>query len=900
MATVTYTVKKNDNLTKIAQAHGTTVDSLVKLNNIKNPNLIYVGQVLYISGKPSSTATSGGGSVSPPSVASTTAPAATVDIWAFGMQSDANRVAYAAWGWSSAYTKDFLVEWDYYTGDPLWFVGSRETVSADSLFETTYAVPANAINIRLRIKPISESYTKDNITYNYWTANWSAYKSLATPKEEEPYVLPTLGAPSVDIDGYKMTCRIDNITGLEYTGDDIYVEFEILKDDVQSVYVGLTKVVYFAASYTHWMDPGSNYKARARLKQGGLYGEWSPFSGNNATKPYSPAGEPIGRATSKNSFNVSWSGVTGATSFDLEYTTNRDNFGSSNGTTTLSNLTTTYCNVTGVEPGHKYYFRVRACNEHGQSAWGLISSVIVGTKPGSPTTWSSTTTAVVGEELILYWIHNSEDASIETSAILEISFDGVTRTYEIDNPNKEDEEVKTSSYKLSTSTLVDGSEIKWRVKTAGITMEYGEWSTQRTIDVFAPPTLELLILDNDDKPITTLKSFPLHIKGTAGPANQNPISFHVDIVSTGSYTTMDEVGNFKIVSAGDSVFSKFYDITHDLDISILPNELDLQANVVYEIHCTVAMNTGLSTEVVYILNVEWVDTYVRPNAEIIFDSEKIATHIRPYCEYYPNVYYKVDYINEQYVKTDIQIETIEGISVDNAFTTEDDVVYAGFLDNVLTHFCVRISDIPVAIPNLSFSVYRRESDGKFTEIISGLQNRSYVTDPHPALDFARYRIVAQDNLTGSISYADLPGYPINVKSVVLQWNETWTNYEETTDGAILDSVWSGSKLELKYNIDISESNRVDASLVDYIGREHPVSYYGTKINSTATWNMEIPRNDVNTIYMLRKLSNYSGDVYVREPSGVGYWANVEVSFSQKHKEVTIPITINIARVEGGI
>jgi murein DD-endopeptidase MepM/ murein hydrolase activator NlpD len=45
----TYTVVKGDNLTKIAKAHGTTVTALVKLNNIKDKNLIKVGQVLKVS-----------------------------------------------------------------------------------------------------------------------------------------------------------------------------------------------------------------------------------------------------------------------------------------------------------------------------------------------------------------------------------------------------------------------------------------------------------------------------------------------------------------------------------------------------------------------------------------------------------------------------------------------------------------------------------------------------------------------------------------------------------------------------------------------------------------------------------------------------------------------------------
>lgn len=43
-----YTVKKGDTLTKIANKYGTTVDKLVSLNNIKNKNLIYVGQKIKV------------------------------------------------------------------------------------------------------------------------------------------------------------------------------------------------------------------------------------------------------------------------------------------------------------------------------------------------------------------------------------------------------------------------------------------------------------------------------------------------------------------------------------------------------------------------------------------------------------------------------------------------------------------------------------------------------------------------------------------------------------------------------------------------------------------------------------------------------------------------------------
>ena len=43
-----YMVQKNDNLTKIANKYGTTVNQLVAWNNISNPNLIYAGQKLRV------------------------------------------------------------------------------------------------------------------------------------------------------------------------------------------------------------------------------------------------------------------------------------------------------------------------------------------------------------------------------------------------------------------------------------------------------------------------------------------------------------------------------------------------------------------------------------------------------------------------------------------------------------------------------------------------------------------------------------------------------------------------------------------------------------------------------------------------------------------------------------
>ena len=206
-----------------------------------------------------------------------------------------------------------------------------------------------------------------------------------------------------------------------------------------------------------------------------------------------------------------------------------------------------------------------------------------------------------------------------------------------------------------------------------------------------------------------------------------------------------------------------------------------------------------------------------------------------------------------------------------------------------------------AADDILLSVYRREFDGRFTEIATGIDQltNEVVVDPHPALDYARYRIVATTKSTGAVSYSDPPGYPVSGKAVIIQWNEEWSNFDATADSALETPPWSGSLLKLPYNVDVSDNNSPDVAFAEYIGRENPVSYYGTQLGSTATWNTAIDKKDKETLYALRRLQIWMGDAYVREPSGSGYWANIKVSFSQKHTELTVPVTLDITRVEGG-
>lgn len=895
------TVEKGDNLWQIAKTYGNGLSykQLASMNNISNPSLIYVGQIIKLSSvksssKPVSTSSKPGSTVNR-SVSASNQSSAVVDH--FGFQSDSDNTLFATWIWGRDHTKNYEVEWSYTTNDFIWFIGNRSTTDYK---QSTYSIPSNATYVRFRVRPISTTYSKNNRETSYWTASWSKEKLYYVGSN--PPVVPS--APTVTIENYKLTARVDNLHGdIHATG----IQFQIIKDDHTIFKTGEAKIITEQASYSCSVIAGSRYKVRCRSYRGPVFSHWSEYSSNVGTAPAASKGILTLRALSATSVLIDWANVSNAKSYEVEYTTKKMYFDSSSEvqSITIDATAAGHAEITGLESGQQYFFRVRAVNDDGKSAWTEIKSIIIGKAPSAPTTWSSVTTCIIGDPLTLYWVHNSEDGSSQTYAQLELYVNGVKNTYTIKNTTDEDEKDKTSSYVVDTSKFTEGTKIQWRVRTEGITNVYGDWSIQRTIDIYAPPTLELSITNSEGASIETLESFPFYIKGIAGPNTQVPIGYHISIVANSTYETVDNVGNTKIISKGDEVYSKYFDTSEQLIVEMLPSNIDLENNVDYTVNVTAAMNSGLTSQSSSNFTVSWTDEQYSPNAEIGYDKDTFTTQIHPYCEVYTLIFYKVILNSGEYSSTTEIVDIKEGIPIEIngefVYTTTGDQVFSGTTtDGTSVYYCT--IEEKNLVEDMTLSVYRREFDGTFTELASGINNTSntFITDPHPALDYARYRIVAITNSTGSVSYYDIPGYPIGETSIIIQWDEEWSSFDTTNDDELEQPVWSGSLLKLPYNIDVSDSHSSDVSLVEYQGRKHPVSYYGTQLGETSSWSVEIDKQDKDTLYALRRLAIWMGNVYVREPSGSGYWATISVSFSQTHCEVTIPVTLDITRVEGGM
>ena len=263
MAQVTYIVRRGDTLSGIARRYNTTVSNLAKLNNIKNVNLIYVGQKLIISGAPSTSAstssggsssggaTSGGSSSSKPSPVYRTPYYGTPTITHFGLQANTDRTIFAVWDWGRSNTDKYQVKWWYDTGNNVWFIGSDSNVTEK---QSTYNAPTNAKRVKVQVKPISQTFKNNNNDVYYWTAGWSSDKVYSFP--EAVPVPETPPVPTITIKDYSLTAKIDNYS----SGTEI--QFEIVQNDTRVYKIGTASVITNSASYSCNIIVGTEYKVR--------------------------------------------------------------------------------------------------------------------------------------------------------------------------------------------------------------------------------------------------------------------------------------------------------------------------------------------------------------------------------------------------------------------------------------------------------------------------------------------------------------------------------------------------------------------------------------------------------------------------------------------------------------
>lgn len=785
----------------------------------------------------------------------------------FKLQAGTDRTMEAVWAYD--YSTHFWYRWEQWdNAGHLWMLEENTNYNASTLKSSIYTMNSTeGWNVcRFSVRPV------DNDGNPLPNTNW--YYQEYDFRNNPPLLPPD---PDFDIDDNNiLTVSMDNIDQ-DINGTDI--EIAIYQDDTIKFKSPIVPINFetLSLSYTCEVDPGHTYRIRCRAIRGNIYGGWTNFTSAEKAVPVAP--DEITTLESKviveqgsrtYGIYVEWTPVDTAESYTVEYTTDPIYFDSGGGTYTVSvdKQTGEHVLITDIELGHEYYFRICSVNERGQSKWTAIRSTNIGTRPSAPTTWTTTSSVIIGNSINLYWTHNSTDGSVETTARLHMEAIDTTDPSSIpmviekiiQHQVVENEAAnRTSSYTIDSTDpewtfLQQGFKIKWKVQTAGVTSEYSDYSTEREINFYAQPAVTLDLKNNSDESIDEISSFPFYLSVLATPPAQTPISYYIEVIANAGYMALDDVGNQKVVNPGDVIYTKTYD-PNPLNawrflLEFTPGNIDLQSDIEYTIRCTVAMDSGLSGYGEKTFNVFFDEKYYSVRANINLNHDTYEATINPLC---------------------YDIVTIDGV------TSEE-----------LTTNCL-------------MSVYRINYDGSFTEIAKDVNNEEdlYITDPHPTLNYARYRIVAKETETGAMSYADVEPVEFGETAIIIQWAEKWVNFKEGEDSAV-EKPWSGSLLRLPYNIAISDSNSMDTTLVEYVGRSHPVSYYGTQLGESSNWSTAIPKDDIETLYAIRRLSKWTGDVYVREPSGTGYWANVSLNYNINYDSLIIPVTINVTRVEGGM
>lgn len=872
--------------------------------------------------------------------------------------------------------KEFAYRWWYWVTDT-WFPASNsDSTLGSGETKVSYSIPSNATYVKFCIRPVMYPVNKkakkenDRVfacpTFTMFSVSTQikATPSSSDPVQEDP-TPATISSINQTIDkSNKMTLSV-SLSDEEVTKKGVStVDFELYIGTTNTSTQGFSfcaknnaRVYNGRASWTRQLTAGYYYiyKARANGTKGS--GQWSNFSDYTekiVTGATTPEWDGNPTATGSNIVRLKFKCSGYAEEYEIEYATkelylNGDSGVSQTKTVTEENREATTHNITAfidnLEAGSTYYFHIRAkSSKFDPTGWSVTKSITIGREPAAPTTYSSKTSAIIGNDVYLYWVHNSQDGSSQRDARIALYVNQTSTmldnaVVDIHNPYFEDDvhdylKDKTLFHKITLEadskyageksnrrySFVDGDTLYWKVCTRGVYTGnstngngYGPWSAIRKISMFSPPEAFLdfkkgwlwhdLNLKDHTVPLDQLEStmvidgYPYVVEMWAKPDTQEAISFTLTISNAGgAYETEDAYGGSVTVGAGEVIYQNYFDANvnpesgnyyfdedneNHMALQLTPNDVDFVNGQTYTFHLEVYMNSGLSAEKFVDIPAQLVEAAeFEPSCYIDVDPDEFVAYITPAC-------YDINLVPRDPETGEIDEEDLL------AHLTQD----------------------------VLLNVYRIETDGTFTEIETGIENTGSVTitDPHPSLDYARYRVVAIKTTSGAIRYDDFFD-EMGVHSLVLQWDESWTvandnaeayTYENDLSNAEAFRVmtnYKGNRIVLPWNIDMTENFDPDVALIEYIGREHPVSYYGTQLGQSASWSTDIVKYsydsdeyqdfDTNTLFQLRRLARYMGDVYVREPSGTGYWANVRVNWTQTHNEQVIPVSIEIKRVEG--
>lgn len=747
---------------------------------------------------------------------------AKVKSFTLTQPSSARHEVQAKWKFASVSKTDhFTVDFEYTVGKG-WVGGNTQDytpeqtgINKNNKWSTVaWSAPDSALQARARVKPVSKIKDEKKKT-TYFSGAWSGYKTVDF--RDDPLPAPSL---SVNFDNTK---NVATVTATCNDSDARY--YEMWASNGSKV---VEDKLYFSetGSYTrtYSLSAGQTWSFRTRCKSSGMKATsgWSAYSYATA-KPGVPSLKGKGSAVGEDGVKFSWNAVTGADSYTVEYVADSASYFNTNRSAvqSVSDIKGTTFQQMGLELGHTYYMRVQAVNATGSSNFSAATSAKLALVPDAPTTYDTDPSYMQSSSVRLRWTHNCEDNADQTAAQVQMKLK-TSSTWTTTNVNN------SNPYLVkSLSGYADGSVVQWRVRTKGQRSEWSPYSVIRQFSVYSSPRVTCTLSQPSgtvdlSNPLTTL---PLTIGMNASGGGNSVAGYHVTVTVTDGVTYNHFDGTTVSIAAGSVVYEKDYTTTSNNYSVNLGIEANMPDTASLAVVAEVVMTSGLRAESPERqFEVDFDSLVPYPDCSVAFDDDALAATVSCSC-------YALD---EDEMQTD---DLEEGVVL---------------------------------------SVYRINADNSLTLIDENLPNNGEVEviDPHATFGTCSYRVVATDVETGMTSYEDC-WEDAPHRTCVVQWDESWEEYQEYAEDDGGDMFeYTGMRIDGLYNLNLDESSNIQAEDAEYIGRKHPVSYYGTQLGHTASYRVDFMKEDTDTLTKARRLMSYAGDAYVREPSGLGFWARI--------------------------
>ena len=812
----------------------------------------------------------------------------------------------ARWHFDIGDTTDYFgVWWEWWSEErKIWVLASDNakkvpiTHHEQGWYQDTYNVPSqlDATWVRVYVRPWATKNSKGRF---HWESAGVYSKSIKSPyweaheTEERKRRLAPPNAPEIT-----SATPEGNTVLLEFSCDAEFADDMVIfrSDDWGTSWprVGLVGI-----TATKWVDrnvsPGHTYRYSMRsYLPNGTESEWSNTSDPVDMKPSAPC-RLRASAIASDKVRLDWENVdrTGEY-FVIEYSDDGsawDNYDEGAITKVrVDEKNIQRYTVSGLESGKRWYFRLYRGNDAGESAWAdtgyfeertqpvrvkdsngqyiqqvktatrrrigqTIVSVLIGSAPAAPTCVTTPTAVPADGSVTFSWTHNSEDGSDQGAWELWLDVNG----YVIQRGTEWGQgPTDLSSYTTTMEDIgaTDGETVKWWVRTKGVIDAWGPWSRMQSFKVWARPTVGAAITKIDGSAFpregsaVAITTFPFVAGGiSSGVTSANAeIQWWAKIVANQSIRSVDRSGEDIWIAKGQEIWRRTLNVgahgayTGSLDIRVEASDILLTEGASYSlvVGCITAQGMrGESSECKFVPRFG-SSSVPRPTADFDFDTDSLTCKVIPRC-------------------------------------------------NKKESGALR--------PGTELAVWRVNSDGRPELLADGIANdgRQHVIDPHPNFGRCRYRIIALDPSTGAQNASDCFA-DTSFDSICIQWGDS---FKRVRTGGVDGVRYAGERILLPYNIKIDESYSPDVAMREYVGRARPVSYYGTQQGISSSWTADMVRDeDTEQLEALRELAAVMDDVYVREPSGLGYWAHVDVSgISQSADTRKVGVSIEVTPVE---